>query len=140
MLSAALESLHRTSGHDSFLLVVSPTDSDTDGTSDGWLAGTQVGRDFWRALRGGGVGGAKALRARCRAKWLEAGGGGATNSDGGVEVLEGSQVTGLKNKPKKSSAQQKSLDIKVELNAAMRLALRCVYFYFYFLPIFRSNN
>ncbi|KDQ19264.1 hypothetical protein BOTBODRAFT_184332 [Botryobasidium botryosum FD-172 SS1] len=122
MLSAALESLHHTSGHDSFLLVVSPTDSDADGTSDGWLAGTQVGRDFWRALRGGGVGGAKALRARCRAKWLEAGGADASSSEGGVEVLE--QSAALKSKPKKSSAQQKSLDIKVELNATMRLALR----------------
>ncbi|KAF8149910.1 hypothetical protein B0H34DRAFT_618062, partial [Crassisporium funariophilum] len=59
--SHILESLFETSGVESFLLAVDPTD-----TSDGgFLGGSLVGREFWRGLRGGGETGARAFKTHC---------------------------------------------------------------------------
>ncbi|KAF8806966.1 hypothetical protein BYT27DRAFT_7101045 [Phlegmacium glaucopus] len=56
--SRVLESLSEVSGVQSFLLAVDPSE-----TSDsGFLGGSVVGREFWRGLRSGGEGGARAFK------------------------------------------------------------------------------
>ena len=57
--SRVLESLSEVAGVQSFILAVDPSE-----TSDsGFLGGSVVGREFWRGLRGGGEGGARAFKA-----------------------------------------------------------------------------
>lgn len=57
--SRVLESLSEVTGVQSFILAVDPSE-----TSDsGFLGGSVVGREFWRGLRGGGEGGARAFKA-----------------------------------------------------------------------------
>ncbi|QRV75614.1 hypothetical protein RhiJN_03629 [Ceratobasidium sp. AG-Ba] len=108
-MDAALEHLHQALGYDGFLAIVTPVDADGDG---GITAGTKIGLEFWKGLRGGGLAGLKSLKLRCKASreaTMEMGGGGArvmSTSSGGM------------------SASRKSLDIKQELNSAMRNALR----------------
>jgi hypothetical protein len=57
--SRVLESLSEVAGVQSFILAVDPSEP-SDG---GFLGGSVVGREFWRGLRGGGEGGARALKA-----------------------------------------------------------------------------
>ena len=57
--SRALESLSEVAGVQSFILAVDPSEP-SDG---GFLGGSIVGREFWRGLRGGGEGGARAFKA-----------------------------------------------------------------------------
>ena len=57
--SRILESLSEVAGVQSFLLAVDPSE-----TSDsGFLGGSVIGREFWRGLRSGGEGGARAFKA-----------------------------------------------------------------------------
>ncbi|KAI0049807.1 hypothetical protein FA95DRAFT_1537571 [Auriscalpium vulgare] len=57
--SRAVESLNRIAGLQAMLLVVDPSDPD----HDGFLGGTELGREFWRGMRGGGATGTKAFKA-----------------------------------------------------------------------------
>ena len=57
--SRILESLCEVAGVQSFILAVDPSDT----SDNGFLGGSVVGRQFWRGLRGGGEGGARALKA-----------------------------------------------------------------------------
>ncbi|KAK7033146.1 hypothetical protein R3P38DRAFT_2921007 [Favolaschia claudopus] len=59
--SRILESLCDTSGVQSFLLAVDPSDP----ISSGFLGGSVLGREFWRGQRGGGDAGAKAFKLHC---------------------------------------------------------------------------
>ncbi|KAJ7227210.1 hypothetical protein GGX14DRAFT_348318 [Mycena pura] len=60
-VSRILESLCNASGVQSFLLAVDPSDA----TGFGFLGGSVLGREYWRGLRGGGDGGAKAFKVHC---------------------------------------------------------------------------
>ncbi|CAE7130684.1 unnamed protein product [Rhizoctonia solani] len=107
-MDAALEHLHQALGYDGFLAVVTPVDADGDG---GITAGTKTGLEFWKGLRGGGLAGLKSLKLRCK---------GNRETMGAVpERLGPSPVVAAA-----STASRKSLDIKQELNSAMRNALR----------------
>ncbi|KAG8750299.1 hypothetical protein FRC11_010539 [Ceratobasidium sp. 423] len=107
-MDAALEHLHQALGYDGFLAVVTPVDADGDG---GITAGTKIGLEFWKGLRGGGLAGLKSLKLRCKAN---------RETMGGIpERLGTSTVVAAP-----STASRKSLDIKQELNSAMRNALR----------------
>ena len=57
--SRVLESLSEVAGVQSFILAVNPSEP-SDG---GFLGGSVVGREFWRGMRGGGEGGARAFKA-----------------------------------------------------------------------------
>lgn len=57
--SRVLESLSEVAGVQSFILAIDPSEP-SDG---GFLGGSVVGREFWRGLRGGGEGGARAFKA-----------------------------------------------------------------------------
>ncbi|KAF8676856.1 hypothetical protein RhiXN_03412 [Rhizoctonia solani] len=107
-MDAALEHLHQALGYDGFLAVVTPVDADGDG---GITAGTKVGLEFWKGLRGGGLAGLKSLKLRCKASRETMG----ALSD---------RLGGNTNSTTTSTASRKSLDIKQELNSAMRNALR----------------
>lgn len=107
-MDAALEHLHQALGYDGFLAVVTPVDADGDG---GITAGTKVGLEFWKGLRGGGLAGLKSLKLRCKAS-REAMGGLPDRLSGSTSVSAA------------TTASRKSLDIKQELNSAMRNALR----------------
>lgn len=107
-MDAALEHLHQALGYDGFLAVVTPVDADGDG---GITAGTKLGLDFWKGLRGGGLAGLKSLKLRCKASKDQMGAIPdrlASNTNGSIAM----------------TASRKSLDIKQELNSAMRNALR----------------
>lgn len=93
------------------LLVVHPTD-----TSDGWLGGSLLGREFWRELRGGGVPGAIAFKAKSWATYnskLKATTPFAAAPEETPDVVS---------KPMGSGA------IKAELNQRMRDTLRLAFF------------
>jgi hypothetical protein len=107
-MDAALEHLHQALGYDGFLAVVTPVDADGDG---GITAGTKIGLDFWKGLRGGGLAGLKSLKLRCKAS---------------REVMGGipERLGGNTSVSASTTASRKSLDIKQELNSAMRNALR----------------
>lgn len=107
-MDAALEHLHQALGYDGFLAVVTPVDADGDG---GITAGTKLGLDFWKGLRGGGLAGLKSLKLRCKAskEQMSAMPDRLTSNSGGSMTM---------------TASRKSLDIKQELNSAMRNALR----------------
>ncbi|CAE6366996.1 unnamed protein product [Rhizoctonia solani] len=107
-MDAALEHLHQALGYDGFLAVVTPVDADGDG---GITAGTKVGLDFWKGLRGGGLAGLKSLKLRCKAN---------RDTMGSLPDRLGTST----NATAASTASRKSLDIKQELNSAMRNALR----------------
>ena len=49
-------------GLHSLLLVVNPTDP----TDDGFLGGSNTGKDFWRGLRNGGLAGARSFKQHCQ--------------------------------------------------------------------------
>src|ERR1700730_12351442 len=109
--SQALESLHATSGVQSFLVAVDPTHGPTNILPGaGFLGGTIVGREFWRGMRGGGEAGATAFRAYC-AK--------APSKTAQSVVSDG---------PTPGTAQGSSAPnagaLKTELYAAIRTALR----------------
>ena len=57
--SRVLESLSEVAGVQSFILAVDPSEP----SDCGFLGGSVVGREFWRGLRGGGEGGARAFKA-----------------------------------------------------------------------------
>ena len=57
--SRVLESLSEVSGVQSFILAVDPSEP----SDNGFLGGSVVGREFWRGMRGGGDGGARAFKA-----------------------------------------------------------------------------
>ena len=57
--SRALESLAEVAGVQSFILAVDPSEP----FESGFLGGSVVGREYWRGLRGGGEGGARAFKA-----------------------------------------------------------------------------
>ena len=107
-MDAALEHLHQALGYDGFLAVVTPVDADGDG---GITAGTKIGLDFWKGLRGGGLAGLKSLKLRCKAN---------RETLGGIPE----RITASTPVVTPSTASRKSLDIKQELNSAMRNALR----------------
>ncbi|KAH7325287.1 hypothetical protein B0J17DRAFT_681770 [Rhizoctonia solani] len=107
-MDAALEHLHQALGYDGFLAVVTPVDADGDG---GITAGTKIGLEFWKGLRGGGLAGLKSLKLRCKAN--------RENMSSGVPERVGATAPVAT-----STASRKSLDIKQELNSAMRNALR----------------
>ncbi|CAE6434518.1 unnamed protein product [Rhizoctonia solani] len=107
-MDAALEHLHHALGYDGFLAIVTPVDADGDG---GITAGTKVGLDFWKGLRGGGLAGLKSLKLRCK----------ATRDT--ISTLP-DRLGANTNTTVVSTASRKSLDIKQELNSAMRNALR----------------
>ncbi|KAJ1300020.1 hypothetical protein OPQ81_011140 [Rhizoctonia solani] len=107
-MDAALEHLHQALGYDGFLAVVTPVDADGDG---GITAGTKVGLEFWKGLRGGGLAGLKSLKLRCKAN---------RETMGNMPERLGTNTPAAA----ASTASRKSLDIKQELNSAMRNALR----------------
>jgi len=57
--SRVLESLSEVAGVQSFILAVDPSEP----SESGFLGGSVIGREFWRGLRGGGEGGARAFKA-----------------------------------------------------------------------------
>ncbi|KAG9074478.1 hypothetical protein FS749_013962 [Ceratobasidium sp. UAMH 11750] len=107
-MDAALEHLHQALGYDGFLAIVTPVDADGDG---GITAGTKIGLEFWKGLRGGGLAGLKSLKLRCKA------------SREAIDLGHG-RLPSNTGTPMGVSASRKSLDIKQELNSAMRNALR----------------
>ncbi|KAI0078824.1 hypothetical protein K474DRAFT_1660007 [Panus rudis PR-1116 ss-1] len=60
-VSNMLDALETTAGLQSFFLAVNPK-KDND---QGFLGGTQLGRDFWRRYKAGGAPGAHAFKAHC---------------------------------------------------------------------------
>ncbi|KAG8706270.1 hypothetical protein FRC09_002497 [Ceratobasidium sp. 395] len=107
-MDAALEHLHQILGYDGFFAIVTPVDADGDG---GITAGTKIGLEFWKGLRGGGLAGLKSLKLRCKA------------SKEAIDLGNG-RLPSNSGTPMGVSASRKSLDIKQELNSAMRNALR----------------
>ena len=104
-ISATLEKLHEIFYIDSLLLVVSPSDT----SSDGWLGGSMTGREFWRGLRGGGVSGAKAFKAKSKVAYdsLQSN---ESSGDGPPAVIIPATAQG----------------IKTELNRVVRQSLRFI--------------
>jgi hypothetical protein len=101
--SRILESLSEVAGVQSFLLAVDPS-APSDG---GFLGGSVVGREFWRGLRGGGEGGARALKA---------------HSINHIQRQPASRSTVHISKP--SSPPPKARSLKNELYESVRNALR----------------
>jgi hypothetical protein len=137
--------LHSTAGLDSLLLVVSPFSpppSTTVSTSNGelprrfeppsapsevsWIGGTELGKEFWMGLKGGGVNGAKAFRMKCQMRHeaeLH-----AHDPDDSTSMtappFPQPGLASLADPAETRTNKAKSGDVKTELNAAMRQALR----------------
>lgn len=83
-----------------------------DASDDGFLGGTNAGREFWRGLRGGGAPGALAFKEYCRRGY------GPQSST--TEIPPVSVPTMSKSKKTPASL------LKSEVYAAVRAALRLV--------------
>ncbi|KAF8656208.1 hypothetical protein AX16_002644 [Volvariella volvacea WC 439] len=59
--SRILETLYESAGVQSFLVAVDPLNP----SDEGFLGGSEAGREFWRGFRGGGSAGVKALKTQC---------------------------------------------------------------------------
>ncbi|KAJ8072512.1 hypothetical protein PM082_016071 [Marasmius tenuissimus] len=119
-VSRALESLHHIWGIQSFLLAVDPQYP----ANESFLGGSTAGRDFWRALRGGGESGAISFKQQCikqtgdaphREQPAAAFGSSGTSNDGQPSA---STV------PKQS--QPSAREVKSELYDSIRRSLRAV--------------
>lgn len=138
--------LHDAAGLDSLLLVVSPrptpppTTSSTSVRADpgnhhlssmssesfeaSWIGGTDLGKEFWMGLKGGGVNGARAFRVKCQmrrdAEESSPDTDPATSSNySHSTAIQTSASDGF------PMTKMRSGDVKTELNAAVRHALRC---------------
>ncbi|GAW02141.1 hypothetical protein LENED_003776 [Lentinula edodes] len=103
-LSRILESLSGVFGIESFLLAVDPEDI----TSQSFLGGTIIGREFWRGMRAGGESGAKAFKEQC-----------IKNKGNSSKFISPSSVINV-------SSKQSAKNVKVELYEGVRNALRTV--------------
>jgi hypothetical protein len=127
-VSRALESLHSIFHIDALLLVVSPHDPPASVAStskaqstDAWLGGTPLGRDFWRGLRGGGVAGAKAFKDMSADHYrsaLQKENSGWQQSTSGTSASTKQTILAASPLPTTSGG------IKTELNRLMRERLR----------------
>ena len=103
-----LETLAATLSVQSFVLAIDPFDP----SDDGFLGGTNTGREFWRGLRGGGDPGALAFKEHCR-----------RNYDPQTSTTRTPPVSApALSKSKKTPASL----LKSEVYAAVRAALRFV--------------
>ncbi|KAK1217246.1 hypothetical protein PQX77_020095 [Marasmius sp. AFHP31] len=119
-VSRALESLHHIWGIQSFFLAVDPQHS----ANESFLGGSTAGRDFWRALRGGGESGAISFKQQC------------IRQTGDVPRHEqpaaafGSSGSSNDGQPSASTVHKRSQlsarEVKLELNDNMRRSLRAV--------------
>ncbi|KAF8529898.1 hypothetical protein JB92DRAFT_2860206 [Gautieria morchelliformis] len=144
-MSSTLQMLHSASGIDSLLLAVSPhpmpppttssatvnTDSETHQNSAvppepyeaSWIGGTDLGKEFWTGLKGGGVNGARAFRVKCQMR-REAE---ICSPDLDTPTPMASSNPVRPNLARTSDPDRlpiRSSDVKTELNAAVRHALR----------------
>jgi hypothetical protein len=134
-----LQLLHSSAGLDSLLLVVSPHSSAAAPTgietskSGGkkfqpepaeasWIGGTALGKEFWMGLNGGGLNGARAFRVKSQMR-LE-----ADQKSEEQNISVGSITPQSISAPNTHipTAKIRSSDVKTELNAAVRQALRYV--------------
>jgi len=134
-MSKALQLLNTTTGMDSLLLVVSPIAPSSNSSSgslaseSSWIGGSNLGKEFWMGLKGGGVNGARAFRIKSQMKC-------ETDFQKGSSNLNRSAVVPPTPPPADTSSatsgrKVKSGDVKTELNAAVRQALRFVRLFFY---------
>ncbi|KAF8577578.1 hypothetical protein K439DRAFT_1621986 [Ramaria rubella] len=130
-LSGVLQQLHTVAGLDSLLLVVSPAPPKTSGSSQlsesvsefSWIGGTELGKDFWMGLKGGGLNGARAFRMKCQMR-----------HDAELRMQDRNDLTipnplvstspGDLDPISARTTKVRSGDVKTELNAAVRQALR----------------
>lgn len=114
-MSRQMESLETLAGLQSFFLVVDPTDQ----ADEGFLGGTLSGREFWRGHRGCGSPGAHMFKAHCvRA---------AQSRPHGYDPPAMIHPTLLSTPvlPAAAGTKGSARELKAELYAAMRDALRC---------------
>ncbi|KAK0204892.1 hypothetical protein DFS33DRAFT_707971 [Desarmillaria ectypa] len=103
-VSGLLETLHKISGVESFILAVDPPEPGFEG----FLGGSLLGREFWRNLRGGGDSGARAFRLHCTKRLISQ-----------TPVAQGSSSS-----TDPEIVQKPALSLKTELYDKMRNALR----------------
>jgi hypothetical protein len=116
--SQVLESLAQTAGVQSFILAVDLRDA-RDG---GFLGGSLHGREFWRALRGGGDHGAKAFKQYClKNQPLQVA---VPTNHPGVEAGPSSSVQAT---PSAGPKQLDAKSVKAELYETVRRALKSVH-------------
>ncbi|KAF8514553.1 hypothetical protein BU17DRAFT_33135, partial [Hysterangium stoloniferum] len=115
-LSGMLQLLHSSAGLDS-LLLVKPQPAPPEAS---WVGGTELGKEFWMGLKGGGVNGARAFRVKSQMR-LE-----ADLKSEEQNILDGSITSQSVSTPNAHipTAKIRSSDVKTELNAAVRQALR----------------
>lgn len=86
-----------------------------------WIGGTEVGKEFWMNLKGGGVNGARAFRLKSQMRYQDE----SRNRSDDRTVPFVSMPTEVTPAPFPQPAiSLKSGDIKTELNATVRKALR----------------
>jgi hypothetical protein len=149
-VSNTLQMFHSASGIDSLLLVVSPHPTPPRITSSAtinanfethqnaavpsesyeasWIGGTDLGKEFWMGLKGGGVNGARAFRVKCqmrreaevRSPDLDIPTPMAFSNPVRPNLARTSDPDSL------PATKIRSGDVKTELNAAVRHALRYV--------------
>jgi len=131
-ISKALQLLHSTTNYDSLLLVVSPH-SPISGAPPGecsWIGGTELGKEFWMGLKGGGLNGARAFRVKSHMRYdAEVQRQEEQASETGNPASSSNIPPSMVNPPLLRAAmlrtqKLKSGDVKNELYAAVRQALR----------------
>ncbi|KAK0469662.1 uncharacterized protein EV420DRAFT_1472847 [Desarmillaria tabescens] len=103
-VSGLLETLHKISGVESFVLAVDPPEPGFEG----FLGGSLLGREFWRNLRGGGDSGARAFRLHCTKRLVSQTSAQGSSLSTDPEIVQ----------------QKPALSLKAELYEKMRNALR----------------
>ncbi|KIJ49407.1 hypothetical protein M422DRAFT_65921 [Sphaerobolus stellatus SS14] len=128
-ISRCLRVLHSTAALESLLLVVSPATPPTDSAPESlasessWIGGSELGKEFWMGIKGGGLSGARAFRIKSQMQHKS--GSQDKDLDANVtanasEAVPISAQTVVPPTPRKVTGK----DIKTELNAAVRQALR----------------
>lgn len=134
--------LHNAAGLDSLLLVVSPgpappsnAESETspqfrllyDSYDASYIGGTDLGKEFWMGLKGGGLNGARAFRVKCQMR-REAEAQSLNLDISSPASLTPSHPNHIRASDSEAvpSMKMKSGDVKTELYAAVRHALRFV--------------
>lgn len=118
--------MYSATGLDSLLLVVSPHTTQNQSKNAmpeaSWIGGTEVGKEFWMSLKGGGVNGARAFRLKSQMRYQEEQPKIPTSDD--VESFVNIPDSTPTNSKSPSTVSLRSGDVKTELNAAVRQALR----------------
>lgn len=138
--------LHNAAGLDSLLLVVSPgpahpsaamnAESETspqfhllyDSYDASYIGGTDLGKEFWMSLKGGGLNGARAFRVKCQMRREAEARSLNLDISSPTTSLNPSHPNHIRASDSEAvpSMKMKSGDVKTELYAAVRHALRFV--------------